>query len=87
MSVLINFGDDPNILPLFGLHLSVFIKTNNNIPFLVYSIYNNNYLDENLQAYNVQLTNKLICCSVENLDCVQPTIHYVMSNGLCFIPK
>lgn len=87
MSVLINFSDNPNILPLFGLILSVFIITNNNIPFLVCNTYNNNYFDEHLQAYNVQLTNKLICCSVIDLHQVQPTIHCVMSNGLCFIPK
>lgn len=87
MSVLINFSDDPNILPLFGLILSVFIITNNNIPFLVCSIYNNSYFDEHLQAYNVQLNSKLIFCSIENLDCPQPTIHCIMSNGLCVIPK
>lgn len=78
MSVLINFSDNPNILPLFGLIVSVFIITNNNIPFLVCNIYNNNNFDKHLQAYNVQLTNKLICCSVINLHKVQPTIHCVV---------
>ncbi|CAH1731554.1 unnamed protein product [Aphis gossypii] len=65
MSVLINFSDNPNILPIFGLILSIFIQTNN-IPFFICKIYENKYFDEHFQAYNVQLTEKLICCSVNN---------------------
>ncbi|CAH1724838.1 unnamed protein product [Aphis gossypii] len=84
MSVLINFSDNPNILPIFGLILSIFIQTNN-IPFFICKIYENKYFDEHFQAYNVQLTEKLICCSVEQLDCVHPTVHCVLSNGLSYI--
>jgi len=60
MSDLINIGDDPNILPLFGLILSVFTITNNNIPFLVCSIYNNYYFDEHLNFYKRIMYNIII---------------------------
>jgi len=86
MSVLIRFSDNPNILPIFGLILSIFIQTDN-IPFIICKIYENNYFDEHFQAYyNVQLTEKLLCCSIEQLNSVHPTVHCVLLNNLSYIP-
>lgn len=87
MSVLISYSDDPNILAMFGLIKFIFILINNNTLFLICNVYENNYFDKHYQAYNVKLTDKLFCCPVENLQCVQPTVHCVLSNGLCYIPK
>lgn len=55
---MINFNNNPNVLPIFGLIKSVFIETNNK-PFLICNIYENKYFYEHFQAYNVQLTEKL----------------------------
>ncbi|CAI6357397.1 unnamed protein product [Macrosiphum euphorbiae] len=85
MSILVSLSDNPNILPIFGLIISIFIQADN-IPFIICKIYENNYFDEHFQAYNVQLTEKLLCCSVEKLDSVHPTVHCVLSNNLSYIP-
>lgn len=87
MSVLINFSDDPNILPIFGLIKSVFILNNDNTPFLVCNVFDDNYFDKHFHAYNVKLTEKLLCCPVKSLHCIQHTTHCVLSNGLWFILK
>ncbi|CAI6377673.1 unnamed protein product [Macrosiphum euphorbiae] len=85
MSILVSLSDNPNILPIFGLIISIFIQADN-IPFIICKIYENNYFDEHFQAYNVQLPEKLLCCSVEKLDSVHPTVHCVLSNNLSYIP-
>jgi hypothetical protein len=65
MTVLIQLSDDPNILPIFGLVLSLCIA--NDISENPFVICNN--FDEHLQSYNVSLTSKLISCSLNSLDC------------------
>jgi len=44
-----------------------------------------NYFNEHLQSYNVTLTNNLMCCCIENLNSVHPTV-CVKSNDLYYIP-
>jgi len=85
MSVLLQLSEDPYILPIFGLILSLFI-TQDNKPFIVCNVFVCNFLNEHLQSYNVTSTNKLVCCCIENLNSVHPTV-CVKSNGLCYIPK
>lgn len=88
MAVLLRLSDDPNILPMYGLILSLFIAHNiDNKPFVICNIFNCNYFNEHFQAYNVTLTNKLMCCSIENLDSVKPNTYCITSTNLCFIPK
>lgn len=66
MSVLINLNNDPNVLTIFGLIKSIFIETNNT-PFLFVIFIKKKYFDKHFQAYNTKLTEKLLCCSIEQL--------------------
>lgn len=86
MSVLLQLSEDPNILPIFGLILSLFITQEVDKPFIVCKVYICNYFSEHLQSYNVTLTNNLMCCCIENLNGVHPTV-CVKSNNLYYIPK
>lgn len=86
MSVLLQLSEDPNIQPIFGLILSLFIAKEVDKPFIVCKVYICNYFSEHLQSYNVILTNNLMCCCIENLNSVHPTV-CVKSNDLYYIPK
>lgn len=86
MTVLLHLSEDPNILSIFGIILSLFIAYDIDKPFLVCKKYNNNYFDKHFQVYNVSLTDKFICRLIENLNYVCPTLHCITYN-LCYIPK
>jgi len=74
MSVLLQLSEDPYILPIFGLILSLFITQDDNEPFIVCNVFVCNYFNKHLQSYNVTLTSKLVCCCIENLNSVHPTV-------------
>jgi len=87
MSVLLQLNEDPNILPIFGLIISLFTAQDvDDTPFIVCKVFICNYFNEHLQSYNVTLTNNFMCCCIENLNSVHPTV-CVKSNDLYYIPK
>lgn len=84
MTIVLSMNDGDNNLPKFGLIQSLVIL-NDSIPFVICKLFTTNYFDDHYQAFNVTLSNQLLCHSLENLASINPTVCCKSPNGSCHI--